>query len=185
MAPTAGQIRELTDDLARTRAGLIASVHGLPAATAAARPAEGDWSVAEILDHLRATEARIVDLLVRLSEKGSSGAPTDDGSLLDRLDVREPRQRLVTTMAPPSQEAAVGPSLAALGESRRRVLESIERARSLDRGGATFPHPFFGALDFWDWALFVSQHEERHTHQIRNTLEALRQQEGTPAPAAE
>jgi hypothetical protein len=66
-----------------------------------------------------------------------------------------------------------------LAESRRRILELVHRVSGRALGGLTAPHPLFGSLTFYQWLLFLAQHEERHTMQIRETARRL----SDPAPA--
>jgi len=43
------------------------------------------------------------------------------------------------------------------------------------------PHPLLGRLSFYQWLLFLAQHEERHTIQIRETARRLSDQAPTQA----
>ena len=62
-----------------------------------------------------------------------------------------------------------------------------ERLRRGERLAGLFvqaPHPVFGALDMYQWLLFVGAHEGRHADQIREIGEALRAHEQRRATTA-
>jgi len=59
------RLEELDAFLTRTRADVLGAVDDVPDAARDRRPADGGWSVAEVLDHLRAVEAGSAALLAR------------------------------------------------------------------------------------------------------------------------
>ena len=50
------------------------------------------------------------------------------------------------------------------------LLQSVD---GLALGALTFEHPFAGVLNLYQWILILGQHEERHTRQIKDTLNSL------------
>ena len=66
----------------------------------------------------------------------------------------------------PRSYIAPDEALARLDASRRRLEETVAELSQLDLSGLTFPHPFFGELDAYQWLLVTGWHERRHTKQI-------------------
>ena len=140
------------------------------------RPAEGEWSVGEIVQHLSLVEERVIKDL----EKAMGSEPRRVG-LLKRLmptsivssrllKVKSPKA--VAPIAPVEKEAAIE----ALQNARTKLKafcdsHDDDRLRTL-----IFKHPFLGEIDGVATISFVSYHEQRHFKQIREVLKKI----GTP-----
>ena len=136
------------------------------------------WYGAQIVHHLGAVEGSITKLLERLfADALSSGLPDDrahDSLMhsLDHFNVTDRRARRVE--APERLQPPAEVSLVVAWESLQRVRERTHRAvatvdgRDLTRIAA--PHPLFGPINGYEWVLIIGQHEERHLHQLRDTL---------------
>jgi len=100
----------------------------------------------------------------------TSEAPV--GSALDRYHVPDPTFRKVVApdVVQPLQGVPVTESVTRLRESRARLIAALEAASGTALGGAHFPHPIFGPLDGYQWALLAAQHQRRHLVQIRTIL---------------
>lgn len=180
------RLAELRAELDRTRDGLLAAVARVPAELAALRPEADCWSVAEVVEHLQIVEDRAGRLLGKLGEQAETVGPEVSSasvvSSLDRYGLSSPRRRINAPDAvAPTGAITLAEGLAGLAESRRRLLELIHRVsgRALDEVAA--PHPLLGRLSFYQWLLFLAQHEERHTIQIRETARRLSDQAPTQA----
>jgi hypothetical protein len=177
---------ELRAELDRTRDGLLAAVARVPAELAALRPEASCWSVAEVIEHLQIVGAGVGRLLEKLGKQAEAVGPEVSSasvlSSLDRYGLGSPRRRITAPDAvAPTGALSLADGLAGLAESRRRLLELVHRVsgRALDEVAA--PHPLFGRFSFYQWLLFLAQHEERHTIQIRETARRLSDQ--APAQA--
>jgi len=73
----------------------------------------------------------------------------------------------------PDPQADGQAALSGLGRSRVDLLDVITRADGWAVGSLSFPHPIIGPLDFYQWVLFVGQHEVRHTCLIRKALTTI------------
>jgi hypothetical protein len=93
-----------------------------------------------------------------------------EASLLDAIDavvagaddarVKAPDR--VEPRAPiPAEEAVTR-----LGKAHAGLVESAEGLSPYDLSVLTFPHPFFGELNLYQWILIGGWHERRHTRQI-------------------
>lgn len=180
-APLHPCLVELVAELDRTRNGLLAAVARVPAELAALRPEPASWSVAEVVEHLRIVEAvttRLLDELgTRAEAAGSEASSASVLSSLDRYGLRSPTRRVVAPAAAlPTGMMSLADGLAGLAESRRSLHTLIERVTGRALGEVAAPHPLLGPLNFYQWLLFLAQHEERHAVQIRETARRLSDQ---------
>jgi hypothetical protein len=178
-------LAELQAELDRTRDGLLAAVARVPAELAALRPSADRWSVAEVVEHLRIVEDRTGRLLGKLGMQAEGLGPEQSSdsllSGLDRYGLNSPKRRLVSPDAvAPTGNVPLGDGLAGLAGSRRTLLELIHRVSGRALAELAAPHPLLGRLNFYEWLLFLAQHEERHTGQIRETARRLSDQAPTP-----
>ncbi|MGH7630879.1 MAG: DinB family protein, partial [Gemmatimonadales bacterium] len=175
------RLAELVALLAETRAELLAAMAGVPAADAARRPRSDAWSVAEIAEHLRLVEdgiGRTLGSLAKQADPDALGPETETASVLGALDRYRVEERRSRVRAPepvrPGDDPDLGSALRALGESRRGLLALIERVNGLALGRLGYPHPLLGPLSFYEWLLFLGQHERRHAAQARDVMSVLR-----------
>jgi hypothetical protein len=176
--PLHPRLFELRAELERTRDALLAAVARVPAESAGVRAEADCWSIAEIVEHLLIVEDGIGRLLGKLGKQADAlGPETSSASVLSSLDrhgLRTPRHRI---RAPgpilPTGTVTLGEGLAGLAESRRKLIELMHRVSGRALGELGAPHPLIGRLTFYEWLLFLAQHEERHTIQIRETAGRL------------
>ncbi|MGH7528064.1 MAG: DinB family protein [Gemmatimonadales bacterium] len=173
------RFRELLDYLAAARRGLLAAVAGATSAQLEYRPSPDAWSPAETLEHLRMTEASIVKVLQRLLTKADLtqvGRETETTSVMGQLDAYRMTEALRSVPAPefvlPARGASAEAALAALPHSRAALEQVVAQADGWAVGKLSFPHALIGPLTFYQWVLFVGQHEVRHTAQIARALRA-------------
>ena len=137
------------------------------------RPAEGEWSVGEIVHHLCLVEDRVIKEL-----EGAIARPPQRVAFLRRLiptsivSVRAIRVKAPKAMNPldaPDKEVAIKNF-----ESTRANLKTLcathgnERLRNL-----IFKHPVLGEIDGVATVSFIGYHEQRHYKQIREVLRKL------------
>lgn len=149
---------------------LLGAVSPLDPRTYSKRPAEGQWSVAEVVHHLGLVEARVVQEL----ESAIARPPVRINPLKRFLptsivSIRSIRVKAPKAMRPldaPSREVGIGNL-----ESARASLKQLctvhgkERLRNL-----VFKHPFFGEIDGVATVSFIGYHELRHYKQIREVV---------------
>ena len=184
-APLHPRLGELRGELDRTREGLLATVARMPADATGLRPCADGWSIAEVVEHLLIVETGIGRLLGKLGKQAETlGPETSTASVLsslDRFELTDPARRIESpTAMSPTGGVTLAESLAGLGESRRRILDLLQRVSGRALGDLAAPHPLLGQFTFYQWLLFLAQHEERHTLQIRETARRLSDQ--APAP---
>ena len=160
--------------LAETRAALTMSAASVPADRRTLRPAEGRWSLGEILDHVARVEASFTRLLnKRVADARARGdeRETDESSVLGRFNGEVVVDRAQRFAAPaivlPQVEVSADAAIAALDASRAAVHAALVNANGVALGTLTHPHPVFGVLDMYQWAIVLAYHDLRHAAQIR------------------
>ena len=138
------------------------------------RPAENEWSVAEVIQHLCLVEARTLSGL----ELALQAPPTKVSPLKKLIppivSVRFPRVKAPKAVEPlsslPKEE-----SLSSYNDVRARLKEfCIEHGRN-QLNQTSLRHPFFGDIDGVTAVSMVAFHEQRHYKQIREILKKLGQ----------
>lgn len=170
------KLQEIVKSLERDRLALLRATEELNAAQADYRPSEDAWSVSDVLHHLALSEeasAKLMSLMSkRVHEESVGPDPDPDGSVLRSLDdvVADADDRKATApdRVTPLSHVPAAECRARLEASRRNILAKIEELSPFDLTGLTFPHPFFGELDVYQWLLITGWHERRHTRQIQS-----------------
>ena len=170
------RIAELVTYLEQSRASLLASVEGRTAEELTRRPEPDAWSALEILDHLSLVERGIAARLASSAERARQlGPDPSTDSVLHSLDAFS-----ITTVTRPFRSPAplqprngltLSETVAALRVTRAQLLAAVEALDGLAIEGIRFPHPMLGEFNLYQWILFIGQHEERHTKQLRRALE--------------
>jgi hypothetical protein len=183
------RLAEIVDYIEVARERLLEAAKGVNPSFAEIRPHRGSWCVTEILMHLAMTEglvARIISRSVALGREQEVGAETSEESLLSSLDEFSIAESPTPLTAPeritPPRDATMEQALGALDASRRALREALHDADGMNLGALTRQHPVFGELTIYQWALFVGQHEERHTRQIQRTLRDVTESAAESAP---
>lgn len=125
----------------RFRGKLLASISGISADEAAARPSEGGWCVAEIVEHLAAVEegmGRIAAKLLREAEASTADNGSDEPWVREELVETFIRSADVKVEAPervrPSGEMSIPDSLAKMDENKA-FIDASRAARGQRKVG--------------------------------------------------
>ncbi len=169
----ADDLRQARESMEAVRAGIYAAVAGKSDAELLCPPADGGWSAAEVLDHIRAAEGSLVRALV----KHEKGEPTrvprrawfyrmPMSPIFWRIRFRAPK------LVRPRPRAEVNPVdvLEQLHASRKELLEIADRMGEERFARMVFPHFLLGRFDGVDWFRFLTGHEGKHLGQIRRVL---------------
>ena len=162
------------------RRELLVAAAVLPEEQWTVRPADGCWSVSEVLEHLHRVERGSARLIGKLSsEARAAGHPLerDDGSVLDSLAFAQITDRSHRVPAPERVRPEGGwtrtAALAAIAGSRAELQRAFAAADGLALGSLRHPHPTLGELDLYQWILFIGQHEARHASQLTDIVGAI------------
>jgi hypothetical protein len=154
---------------------LVSTVASLEPDVYSKRPAEGEWSVAEIVQHLCLVEARVIKEL----ENGIAREPQRVGFFRRLIPTSIVSLRLVRVKAPKAMNPLEAPArdlaLQKFDQARSGLkalcaTHSVERFRNL-----IFKHPFLGEIDGVATVSFIGYHEKRHYKQIREVLRKLKE----------
>jgi hypothetical protein len=166
------KLQELVDKISRQRAKFLDSVSGLSEAQLAHKPEGSAWAISDVINHVSLTDeanAKLTsNMLKRADRLAADPSPSD--SVLNSMDHIFPHMNAGKFQAPdfvtPHANASVEESMARLKASRERMLANVEQLDGFDLTGLTFPHPFAGDLNAYQWILVAGAHEARHASQI-------------------
>lgn len=138
----------------------------------------GRWSIAEVMEHLARLEELFVNSIALRLHPAPVGFRDRDLAEADSFVRSVASDRSAKVVVPgrgslaeaPSQIApsgAWGPeeSMQRFRAGRTRTAEFL-RTSSADLRGQVMEHPALGALDGYQWVLFLAAHTVRHTKQI-------------------
>jgi Cys-tRNA synthase (O-phospho-L-seryl-tRNA:Cys-tRNA synthase) len=159
----------VTQILEDSRVELEQSVTGLSNELCSRTPADGGWSITQIIEHLVTIEKRVLALLrTKLPEQEQM--PDTSTVEKDAEVVRQVRSRASKINAPevthPSgRYTNCRDALTVFGAARQRTLTfALSNPQYLR--GRLLPHPVLGPLDGCQWVLAVGAHTQRHVQQI-------------------
>lgn len=170
---TVGEIYEAID---KTRAKLKERISQLSDEQLIRREDENGWTIAEIIEHLATVEnggLRIAQKLLRESDRENvvwNGTFREPLSFAEKAATMQDRKMQAPERVHPTGTVSVAESLAKLDENRRALNELRPQLEAVDVSKATFPHPFFGELNAYQWLVVVGLHERRHLAQIDRIL---------------
>jgi uncharacterized damage-inducible protein DinB len=153
---------------------LISSVSELEPAVYLRQPADGEWSVAEIVHHLCLVEARVIKEL----ESAIARAPQRVSFLRRLIPTAIVSWRVIRVKAPKAMNPLDAPTRDAALENFDRTRTNLktlcathgpERFRNL-----VFKHPFLGEMNGVATVSFIGYHEKRHYKQILEVLRKLK-----------
>jgi hypothetical protein len=161
---------------------LVAAVAPLDESVFMRPPADGGWSVAQILQHLYLVEERVIKDL----EKALSRPPRKVSFVRRFVPTSIVSSRLLRVKAPQAvnPEANAGPADVTAIPGKDEAVANYNRARNDLKNLCTthgndrfrqivFKHPFLGEIGGVAAVSFVGYHEQRHYKQIREVLGKL------------
>jgi uncharacterized damage-inducible protein DinB len=174
------RLAEVMDYVEAKRKELVESFAGVPHDRLGRRPTAEAWSVAEILEHLRLVESGVAKLVSkRAAQSRASGSAEEKSSesVMQSFDGHRATLDAITIHSPeavrPRPEVDIADALAGLESSRQALREAATSATDIALGEIKHPHPILGELDLYQWLIFLGGHEERHSKQIKRTLQSI------------
>ena len=167
-SPTSEQKRFAAAYLASTRDELTSAVTGLSPSQSLFKREPGEWSIAEIVEHLAIIEGRAQALISRLPEAPHADPDRNDEET-DPFLIRMLPRRTSRVQAPeaalPKGKFTLPQAIEAFARKREETARLLESASCLR--GRVIPHPIFGLWDGYQWILATAAHTTRHVAQIR------------------
>lgn len=135
------------------------------------QPADGGWSIKQILEHLYLMEHSVVDII---KKELTSGEDKEAKQRKIELTV----DRTVKVDAPdylvPSDDVAALKEMTEKLEQSHFALQQLAEAYDEEVfAKKALDHPAFGKMNLAQWILFVGYHEMRHTKQIQEVKASL------------
>jgi len=174
-------IAEVLVRLDDSRTVLGAAVNAVPEPLRRTRPAEGRWSVAEVLEHLAKVDRLFAERVASaIGEARAGGLGPEDRPrdplpdpvterMHDRTDKRDAREVVMPTGTVDTSAAWDD-----LDRARQEMRAAVIGGEGLALGAVKAEHRFFGSLNVYQWVELTAAHEIRHADQIREIGAALR-----------
>jgi len=171
------KLKELWDGMEKNREVTLGMVSGLSGEEFVDR-AEGEWSIAEILEHLVLAEtgtSKVIRKMLKENAGTLPAYPADDAVLA----VREPggsRERMTEAPEVALPKGSLGKEeiLTSAAQAREATRASLEMLAGVDPRSVEFPHPFFGNMNLYEWPhRIIREHERQHHPQIEEILRRL------------
>jgi uncharacterized damage-inducible protein DinB len=182
---------EVINYLDSERTALREAVESVPTDLRDKQPGVDRWSVAQVLQHLLIIEKRIglgMNKWVTDARTGGTGAETETASVMNSLPLQLITDRSQRRNAPdevrPQGDIDAESAWSALEKSRETLRTAFLAGDGLALSKIIQPHPVLGAINLYQWMLFVGSHEMRHTAQVIEIAEQLRSDSSTAATLA-
>lgn len=168
-------LKKIFDELEETRGKTFRLVEELTTEEMEKAP-EGEWSVAQVLEHLYQTELgsiKVVKHVIKKSEKPLPPYPEDD-SVIPLREFRQPENLEAPEVVQPGEKVSADEVMERLREIRTSTRETLEFLGNYDPRAGTFPHPLYGDIHLAEWFAFLPDHERLHQRQIEKIIGMVR-----------
>lgn len=174
------RMQEVLDFVDEQYAAFRAAANAIPADLRERQPADGCWSVAQVVDHVGRVEgvcAHLVTGMVADARAREVGAETETSSVIAERILAKTSDRSHKRQAPepahPAPDARFDASMAALEEAHRRVRAALASGEGLALEAIQMTHPALGVLNVYEWGVAVGGHTARHAAQIQEAAATL------------
>ena len=137
------------------------------------RPAENEWSIAEVVQHLCLVEERITEALEKSLERGSPKVGLLKKLIPMRIVALRFKKLTAPKMVTPSDPPAMDENLENFDRARGRLKQFCAECGPERLKAMSVKHPFLGDIDGVAAVSMLNFHEERHYKQIREILRKL------------
>lgn len=155
-------------------AELRTTVNGVDPALISKRPAENEWSVAEVIEHLCLVESAVMKGI-----KAKLAQPPVKVSFLKKffpmriVSLRMKRLQAPKYVQPANDLPPLDQLLKKFDEQRASTKEICIKEGTERLRGVCLKHPYFGDMDGTAAVSMVAFHEQRHLKQIREIINKL------------
>lgn len=155
--------------LESTKANVLTATKGLSEAQWNFKPAPDRWSIAQVVEHMAASEDYIRDGLIKEKVMVSVAGPPDrdvkkiDDAVVLMVPDRSHKAQAPNALVPNNRFGSPEGSLRHFVESRAATEQYLETAPGLRDHVMDGP---VGKMDGYEFILFIAAHSERHTKQI-------------------
>ena len=171
------KLTELWAGMEENRRITLTMVLGLSGSEFVSRK-EGEWSIAEILEHLVLAETGTSKLIRKMLKENAGKLPAypADDSVLTVRGTALPLDRMTEApeVAHPKGSYGKEEILRLAAQAREATRDSLTMLAGADPRSVEFPHPFFGSMNLYEWPRrIILEHERQHHPQIERILRNL------------
>ena len=165
-------LADIWANLSSQRSRLIDRLTGLDAEATLRSPGPGEWSTAQLVDHLLLAEGFTNDFMkAMLDQARAAGEPAGFPAGLEAFDPLPPPLGMETPPPiRPQKELPAVELIEALRAMEERSRATLEALASVDPRKYRMPHPLFGELDFGQWWALHAIHYAMHNAQAQAAL---------------
>ncbi|HKT46250.1 MAG TPA: DinB family protein [Candidatus Acidoferrales bacterium] len=154
--------------LEQTRQGVLDATKGLSAAQWSFKAAPDRWSIAQVMEHIAASEDFIRKLDTDQIMKAPAGDPArdlakQDAAVLANVPDRSHKVQAPEPLVPTNRFGSPANSVKHFLESRAETENFVKTTAGLRDHVGDSP---MGKLDAYEFVLLIAAHSERHTKQI-------------------
>lgn len=155
--------------LQATKKGVLDATQGLSDAQLNFKPVPDRWSVAEVMEHIAASEDFLFGMVTEKVMKAPPRTEVADVKAIDAMVLAKIPDRSKKAQAP--QELVPTNRFGSPDAARKHFVESRARTadflqKTPDLRAHAVDSPLGTKLDAYEWVLFIAAHSERHTKQI-------------------
>ena len=163
------ELTRATDYLEKTKAGVLNATAGLSEAQWSFKPAPERWSVAEVTEHIAASEDFLMGLIQGQVMSAPARTEADDVKAIDDLVLqaipdRSHKLKAPEPLIPVNRFNTPKDSIQHFKDGRAKTVAFLSDTKGL-RDHA-IDSPLGKKLDAYEWVLFIAAHSDRHTKQI-------------------
>ncbi|MBC9797827.1 DinB family protein [Sinomicrobium weinanense] len=160
----------LLDYFKETNKNLLKNVKGLSSEQLQYKASPEKWSVAQCLEHIILTEEYIFGMVEKLMQEPANPERKEEikisgEDLIKGMTDRSNKAKAPEEIQPSGKYTDVKEAIKAFEKQRAGILKYIKNAKVEDMRNHVTDSPF-GAIDGYQFALFIASHTARHTLQI-------------------
>lgn len=166
---SADELKRANDYLKKTSDAFVASTKGLSEAQLKFKTAPDRWSVADVAEHITATEDRLMGMVKNQVMKAPPRTEAADVREIDDFVMKAIADRTSKVQAPEELKptnrfGSTAETMSHFKATRAKTLAFLKNTKDLREHA--IESPLGKKLDAYQWLLFVAAHCERHTKQI-------------------
>lgn len=160
----------LFDYFKKTNKSLLKSIKGLSSEQLQYKPAPEKWSVAQCLEHIILTEGHIFGMVEKLMQEPANPERKEEikiseDELIKGMTDRSQKAQAPEEIQPSDKYSNVKEAIKAFEKQRAKIKKYIASTPVEDMRDHVTDSPF-GAVDAYQFTLFLAAHSARHTLQI-------------------
>ena len=170
---TSSERKILISHLAESKAGVLDLLENMDDSLFQYVPSEGQWSIAQIVEHIILVEKGILGKINSLATTAPSevtAVQIDHQQLIGLLAARDRKAKSPESYIPKGAFTNTKEAITAFNE-HRTDLETFLNTTSISLQTIVFPHFILGAINGLSWIAFLAGHCLRHVAQMKEVKE--------------